>query len=116
MVLVCIALFCGCGHKPKYVLTTGFDDKELCKIEGDSCYKYEAMIYLANITNEYVNLYGEGFINDNEKSPVIKARIKNIALARLIKVKIMNVMADSYKITLEEGEVQLVNKMSITTV
>jgi hypothetical protein len=88
MVLVCIAFFCGCGHKPKYVLTTGFDDKELCKIEGDSCYKYEAMIYLANITNEYVNLYGEGFINDNEKSPVIKARIKNIALARLIKVKI----------------------------
>lgn len=112
MVLVCIALFCGCGHKPKYILTTGFDDKELCKIEGDSCYKYEAMIYLANITNEYVNLYGEGFINDNEKSPVIKARIKNIALARLIKVKIMNVMADSYKITLEEGEVQLVNKMA----
>ena len=112
MVLVCIALFCGCGQKPKYVLTTGFDDKELCKIEGDSCYKYEALVYVANITNEYVNLYGESFINDNDKSQVIKARIKNIALARLIKVKIMNVMADSYKISLEEGEVQLVNKMA----
>ena len=60
-VLPAVALMfclCACGGDSKIILTTGFMENELFRIDGLSCDKSEYMVYLTNIQDQYESAYG----------------------------------------------------------
>jgi len=111
MVMI-MAFTAGCSKNADYVLTTGFDSKELCRIDGQSCYEYEAVIYLTNMTNEYRDLFGDDFISNETNGSEIKERLRQMAFSKLLKVKVMNLLADDYQITTDSSENELIKAMA----
>ena len=108
--LLCAALFLtlnGCKDDTEIVLTTGFYENEVFRIEGMSCYSPEVMIYLTNIRNQYEDVFGEEIFAQNIDGISIEESIKQTVLARIAKIKMMNLMAEYYEITLDERELEL---------
>lgn len=108
--LLCIALMIslsGCGDDTEIVLTTGFYENEVFRIEGMSCYTPEVMIYLTNIRNQYEDVFGEEIFDQSIDGIPIEESIKQTVLARIAKIKMMNLMAEYYEITLDERELEL---------
>lgn len=108
--LLCITLLIslsGCGDDTEIVLTTGFYENEVFRIEGMSCYTPEVMIYLTNIRNQYENVFGEEIFAQSIDGIPIEESIKQTVLARIAKIKMMNLMAEYYEITLDERELEL---------
>lgn len=108
--LLCITLLIslsGCGNDTEIVLTTGFYENEVFRIEGMSCYTPEVMIYLTNIRNQYENVFGEEIFTQSIDGISIEESIKQTVLARIAKIKMMNLMAEYYEITLDERELEL---------
>lgn len=109
--LVCAALLAalsGCRDDTEFVLTTGFYENEVFRIEGMSCYTPEVMIYLNNIRNQYADVFGEEIFAQSINGLPIEESIKQTVLARIAKIKMMNLMAEYYEITLDERELELV--------
>lgn len=109
--LVCVALLSalsGCGDDTEIVLTTGFYENEVFRIEGMSCYTPEVMIYLNNIRNQYADVFGEEIFAQSIDGLPIEESIKQTVLARIAKIKMMNLMAEYYEIVLDEREMELV--------
>lgn len=97
----------GCKDNTEIVLTTGFYENEVFRIEGMSCYTPEVMIYLTNIRNQYENVFGEEIFAQSIDGISIEESIKQTVLARIAKIKMMNLMAEYYEITLDERELEL---------
>ncbi len=109
--LVCAALLAalsGCRDDTEFVLTTGFYENEVFRIERMSCYTPEVMIYLNNIRNQYADVFGEEIFAQSIDGLPIEESIKQTVLARIAKIKMMNLMAEYYEITLDEREQELV--------
>ena len=51
--------FSGCGKDSRIILTTGFDEDELFRIDGLSCSRAEFMVYLTNIQDQYEIAFGK---------------------------------------------------------
>lgn len=110
VVLLCMALvisLSGCGDDTEIVLTTGFYENEVFRIEGMSCYTAEVMIYLTNIRNQYEDVFGEEIFAQSIDGIPIEESIKQTVLARIAKIKMMNLMAEYYEIALDERELEL---------
>ncbi|MDE6743223.1 MAG: peptidylprolyl isomerase [Lachnospiraceae bacterium] len=108
--LFCAVLFVilnGCKDDTEIVLTTGFYENEVFRIEGMSCYSPEVMIYLTNIRNQYEDVFGEEIFTQSIDGISIEESIKQTVLARIAKIKMMNLMAEYYEITLDERELEL---------
>ena len=105
-VLLC-GILTGCEKDTEIVLTTGFKENEIFRIEGRSCYAPEVMIYLINIRNQYEDVFGEQIWDQQIDGIPIEDSIKQTVLARIAKIKMMNLLADNYEITLDERELSL---------
>lgn len=108
--LLCAALLAalaGCRDDTEIVLTTGFYENEVFRIEGMSCYTPEVMIYLTNIRNQYADVFGEEIFAQSIDGIPIEESIKQTVLARIAKIKMMNLMAQYYEIALDERELEL---------
>lgn len=94
----------------KVVLTTGFEKDEVFKIEQLSCKMPEVMVYLMNTKNQYENVLGEEVWTVSADGEILNERMKDIVLARLSRIKAMNLMAQRQNITLDEAELEKLTK------
>lgn len=99
----------GCGlagkdENVKYVLTTGFSQDEIFRIEDQSCYKPEMMLYLTNMQNQYEHVYGSQIWETSLEDKSLQDNVKDVALARLAQIKCMQLLAKEYEIVLDDEE------------
>ncbi len=99
----------GCGlagkdENVKYVLTTGFSQDEIFRIENQSCYKPEMMLYLTNMQNQYEHVYGAQIWETSLEDESLQDNVKDVALARLAQIKCMQLLAREYEIVLTDEE------------
>ena len=112
----CAVLLSGCQYiesmkqekdaKTRVVLTVGFDDDEIFRIEKSSCRLAELMVYLTNTKNRYENVYGEEIWDASYEGETLEDNIKETVLASIARVKAMNLLATKYNITLSTDEQQ----------
>ncbi|MBP3295516.1 MAG: peptidyl-prolyl cis-trans isomerase, partial [Lachnospiraceae bacterium] len=109
MVLMTVFLCTACGDN-KIVLTTGFAADEIFRIEGKSCSKAEVLVYLTTLHNQYEGAFGDGIWAVQVEGMPLGDTIKQTVLARLAKLKIMNLMAVQYQLQLTKEEQEAVKK------
>ncbi len=111
LLLVIAVTMCGCQNKDvetgdgtRIVLTTGFEHDEIFRIEKSSCKLSEVMIYLMNTKNQYEEIFGKEIWNTSHEGITLEANIKETVLAKLAKIKAMNLLAQQEGIVLDEDE------------
>jgi foldase protein PrsA len=103
----------GCASVPedtKIVLTTGLTDNEIFRINTQICEKPEAMVYLTNLQNKYEKIYGNNIWNTKLTDSTLEDRLKSSVLEELEQIKIMNLMAAKYHVSLSSQEEQQVQQ------
>ena len=112
--LLCMLLLTGCGSfdisNTKVVLTTGFDKDEIFRIETISCTVPEVMVYLINTQNQYESVYGSEIWGASFEGVSLGENIKETVLAQIAQIKTMNLMAQDYKVELDEQEQESVKQ------
>ena len=106
MLAICMIFATACGKDSRIILTTGFDDDEIFRLEGVSCYKPEVMVYLTTMQNQYESAFGEQIWKTETGGITLEDSVKQTVLARLAKIKMMNLMAASYKLELTKEQEQ----------
>lgn len=110
LLLVAALTLSGCQDKEndkegtKIVLTTGFDKNEIFRIEKASCTLPEIMVYLMNTKNQYEEIFGEEIWNTSHEGITLEENIKETVLAKIAKIKAMNLLAQQRGIVLSEEE------------
>ena len=96
------------GCKKKIVLTTGFEEGELFKIDKAVCTESEYMVYLVNMQNMYENAYGDRIWEmTTEDGELLEDGLKETVLARISRVKVMNLLAAKKKVSLSKDDEKL---------
>lgn len=115
--IVCIALIAGMvcsltgckgGENKKVVLTTGFEKNEVFRIEGISCMLPEIMVYLTNTQNQYEEVYGEEIWSTGVGDITLEDNVKDIVLAKIARIKTLNLMAKENHVSLSDAEMNKV--------
>lgn len=110
ILLIALFLLQGCGSKDtKVILTTGFKKNEVFKIEKMSCSLSEILVYLTNTKNQYEEVYGKRIWEIKYEDILLEENIKETVLARIARIKAMNLLAKEKKITLSEEENKLLD-------
>ena len=116
--IICVALAvlfllpgAACARRD-IVITTGFGATELMRINNKTCYLPEMMLYLTTIQNQYEDVYGKELWNQYRDGESLEKRVKDMVLAKIAQVKVMNLMAESYGLSLDERETEAVKKAS----
>ena len=105
IILLEALLLAGCEKNgPIVVLTTGFDEDVVFKIEDETCTKAEVMVYLVNSENAYDEVFGENIWKVPYGDGTVENQYKESVLARLAQIKAMNIFAKEKGITLDESE------------
>ena len=104
MWIMLITFTSGCANNTEYILTTGFKDGEIFRIENLSCYDTEALVYLANMKNEYTSVYGSEIWSLSLNGVSLGESIKDTVFSRLARIKIMTLMAAENGVTLDDKE------------
>lgn len=111
---LCLMLqFSGCGklqEDTKIVLTTGFEEDEVFRIESMSCYLPEIMVYLTNVQNQYESVYGEQIWEKDLGGISLEESVKETVIAQIAQIKTMNLLAERHGVTLDEREEKLVQE------
>lgn len=118
MLLLCMLLMtAGCSREmdeakdgTKVVLTTGFSANEIFRIGKSSCTLPEIKVYLTNIQNQYESIYGSEIWNTKLEGTTLQEKVKDTVIARVAQIKTMNLLAESYQVTLSENEEALVKQ------
>lgn len=103
-----LCLLCGCGKT--VVLTSGFAEGEIFKINSETCTKAEMNIYLANMANAYESTFGEEIWTTSTEDTTIEEAFKDTVLAKVSRIKVMNLMAKEEKISLSSDEKKSLRK------
>lgn len=104
--LGCIFALTACGNE-KVIFTAGFGKNEVFRVGKEEADITELTLYLTNIANQYEQVYGAELWDisvSEDGSVTMLDRCKELALARLSQVKAMKLLAEEYKITLDEEE------------
>jgi len=94
------------------VLTTGFEEDAVFKIEDITCLKPEIMIYLVNTENVYDEVFGNEIWQVPFEEGTVESQYKESILARLAQIKAMNLLARDMGIELTDKELDTVNAAS----
>ena len=100
----------GCGDKEnkKVVLTTGFEKDEVFRIEDISCMLPEIMVYLTNTQNQYEQVYGDEIWETGVGDITLEENVKDIVLAKIARIKTLNLMAKENGVKLNDAEMNKV--------
>ncbi|MDE7478224.1 MAG: peptidylprolyl isomerase, partial [Lachnospiraceae bacterium] len=90
----------------KLVLTTGFDKDEVFRIDKTSCRLSEIMVYLTNTKNQYEQALGSQIWQTSYEGETLEDNVKETVLARIARIKAMNLLAAKYEITLSDEELE----------
>lgn len=93
-----------------YILTTGFSKNEIFRIDTESCFIPEMMLYLTNIQNRYETVYGAKIWEISLNDVSLESNVKEVALARMAQLKCMQLLAKKYEITLGEEEKRILSE------
>lgn len=113
--IVCMSLT-GCTNieknviDTKIVLTIGFSKDEIFRIEKASCVVPEMMVYLMNTKNEYEETFGKQIWSVTSEGETLEENIKETVLARLARIKAMNLLAAQKQVTLSQEELEQVSQ------
>ncbi len=107
--LLSSCLLCSCENR-NIVLTTEFEEGEIMRINDLSCYMPEMMLYLTTVQNQYEEIYGSELWSKTIDGETLTEKIKKTVLAKVAQIKVMNLMAREYGLTLDETEQEKVNK------
>ena len=99
---------CSNGENKKVVLTTGFEKNEVFRIEDISCMLPEIMVYLTNTQNQYEQVYGEQIWETGVGDVTLEDNVKDIVLAKMARIKTLNLMAKENDISLNDAEMNKV--------
>lgn len=105
-----VLLMTGCGAgtgnvgNTRIVLTTGFGRDEVFRIDKSSCKLSEIMVYLTNTKNQYENTLGSQIWQTSYNGETLESNVKETVLARIARIKAMNLLAGKYEITLSGEE------------
>ena len=113
MTFLIVGMLAGCGKEKenvKVVLTTGFTKDEIFRIEEISCVKSEIMVYLTNVQNRYVQVYGREILNTEIDGVTLEENLKETALANMAQIKAMTLLAKQHGVSLTEEEVNRVKE------
>lgn len=112
LLLLAGSLLSGCQKsgdaKAKVILTTGFENDEVFRIESASCRVPEVMVYLTNTQNQYEKVYGEQIWKTDLSGLTLEENVKDMVLAKIAQVKSMNLLAEEYQVELDKEEKALV--------
>ena len=104
-------LFTGCADNASFskgttriVLTTGFGKDEIFRIEKKSCSIAEVMVYMTNFKNQYENTFGAEIWKASYDGETLEENIKETVLAKLARIKALNLLAAQHEIVLDENE------------
>ena len=118
VIIICICMSaCGAGDKElegekKIVLTTGLEENELFVVGDGNCNLSEALIYYATMKSQYEGIFGNDFWSKSDQTLELKDNLKEVALARIVQIKVMNQMAVEYNIELDEHEKMIIEEIS----
>ena len=110
VVLAVVFLAVGCRMqlnehgKTKIVLTTGFNRDEVFRIDKTSCKLAEVMVYLTNTKNQYEQALGSQIWQTSYQGETLEENVKETVLARIARIKAMNLLAAKYEIRLTQEE------------
>lgn len=88
----------------KVVFTTGFDKDEVFRIDKISCRLPEVMVYLTNMKNQYEQALGSQIWQTAYEGETLEENVKETVLARIARIKAMNLLAEKYEISLSDEE------------
>lgn len=113
ILLLVSLLLTGCGKLNKdtrIVLTTGFQEDEVFRIDTASCYKREVMVYLCTLQNRYESVFGRELwqISRNDTTP--EESLVDSVISMLAQIKTMNLMAKERGIELAEEEEKIASE------
>ena len=103
-IFMCLCMLMGgCGNK-QIIITTGFWEDEIFRVEDSHCVKAEVMVYLYNLHEQYERSFGNGIWNAGGAEVDLKKNLKQTVLARLAKIKLMNIMAGRFQVALGDAD------------
>ena len=80
------------------------------RINTLSCYVPEMMLYLTNVQNQYKTVYGKEIFEKDLNGESLEYKIKQTVLAKVAQIKVLNLMAADYQITLSQSEEEKIQK------
>lgn len=80
------------------------------RINSASCYLPEMMLYLTTIQNRYEEVYGKEIWNQSYGGISIENKVKDMVLAKVAQIKVMNLMAETYGVILDSNEKEKVSE------
>lgn len=92
------------------ILTTGFKDDEVFRIESVSCSRTEMMLLLTNIQNQYENIYGPEIWEMDFDGITLEQNVKETVLAQISRIKTMTLLAEHYQVSLSPEQELLVEE------
>lgn len=101
----------GCGNddsNKKVVLTTGFEKNQVFKINDEVCILPEIMVYLTNIQNQYVQVYGKQICETKYGERSFEDSIKDNAISKMAQIKSIVLLARDRGTELDEEDMELV--------
>ena len=107
-VLLVVVLMTACDRT--VVVTGGFAEGEVFRINTLSCNRSEMNIYLTNMANAYEATFGEQIWTTSAGNTTIEDAFKETVLAKVTRIKVLNLMAKEEKITLSGDEKKSLKK------
>ena len=107
-VLLAVVLMTACDKT--VVVTGGFAEGEVFKINTLSCSRSEMNIYLTNMANAYEATFGEQIWSTAAGNTTIEDAFKETVLAKVTRIKVLNLMAKEEKISLSGDEKKSLKK------
>lgn len=105
MLLLSVCMGCDRKEEPaKVVLTTGFSENEVFRIETASCSKAEMMLLLTNTQNQYEAIYGPQIWEMEFDGMTLEENVKETVLAQISCIKTMSLLARQYGVELSEEQ------------
>ena len=104
----------GCGSGKTIVLTTCLKDNQIFQVENMYCTKPEMMVYLTNIQNSYEVVYGKDVWNTGSGDATLEDNLKETVLARISRVKVLNLLADDLGLELTKEQKELAKEAAKT--
>jgi len=92
------------------VVTGGFAEDEVFRINTLSCTRSEMNIYLTNMANAYEATFGEQIWSTSAGNTTIEDAFKETVLAKVTRIKVLNLLAKEEKITLSGDEKKSLKK------
>ena len=92
------------------VVTGGFAEGEVFRINTLSCSRSEMNIYLTNMANAYEATFGEQIWTTSAGNTTIEDAFKETVLAKVTRIKVLNLMAKEEKISLSGDEKKSLKK------